>query len=353
MAPDYTTFQTEDFILDDSFQAYVQHSDAAAMQFWQAWIAAHPTQRPVVEQAQQLIRMLSQAQPPQASTQRKEQDLQRLRRAIRTPQPMPQLRVQGLRRKRFAALAILFLLVVGAGFWLRPMAGWSSNQFATRAGEQRTVRLPDGSVVVLNGNSRLTTAATWDTEHPREVWLEGEAYFHVSHLTHQADLAVAQATGNTKFVVHAGALNVSVLGTTFNVINRSGGLNKVTLNSGKVLVEHLTLFGEEEVLMVPGELVEYSPTGHALAKRTVEPEHFSSWASGSLEFDHTPMADIIRLFQDTYGLELVVEDAGLLRQTVTGTLPNKNADVLLKALAKSLGVRTERTENKVRLLLAK
>lgn len=348
--PDYTAFQTEDFVLDDSFQAFVTGSDATAVDFWQRWLAAHPAQQPAAEQARQLVGLLSRAQLPLASAQRKEQDLQRLRQAIRRPQPAPALRVQRPRAWRVVGSLLLVLLVLGAGFWLWPAAGFGQKQYATGAGQQRTVQLPDGSVVVLNGNSRLTTAASWNAQKPREVWLEGEAFFRVSHLTRVPNLPVAQATGNAKFVVHAGELSVSVLGTTFNVINRPRGIHKVTLNSGKVLVEHPTLLGHDELLMAPGELVEYAPSSRSLAKRSVEPERFSAWVNNSLEFDHTPMPEIIQLFHDTYGLELVVADPALLRQTVTGSMPSKSADILLKAIAKSLGARTEQHGDKVYLL---
>lgn len=349
--PDYTTFQTEDFVLDDSFRAFVTGSDSTATAFWQGWLAAHPARQPAAEQARQLVVLLSRAQQPAASTQRREQDLQRLRQAIRQPQPAPRLRVQRARAWRLVGSLLLLLLVVGVGFWLWPAAGLGQKQYATLAGQQRTVRLPDNSVVVLNGNSRLTTAGSWSAQRPREVWLEGEAFFQVSHLTHVANLAVAQAPGNAKFIVHAGELSVSVLGTTFNVVNRPKGANKVTLNSGKVLVEHATLFGHDELLMAPGELVEYAPSsGRDLAKRAVRPERFSAWVNNSLEFDHTPMAEIIQLFHDTYGLELVVTDPALLRQTVTGSMPSKSAAVLLKALAKLLGVRAEQHGSKVYLL---
>ena len=360
MATDYTTFQAEDFVLDESFQAFVAGVDTAAVEFWQQWLAEHPAQQPAAEQARQLVLMLSQAQQPTASAQRKAQDLARLQRTIRQPQLAPMLRTQRQRRKRLGVAVLLVLLTLGAGLWLWPVAGWQKARYAVNspkqtqytalAGEQRTVRLPDGSVVVLNGNSRLTTAARWDAQHPREVWLEGEAYFRVSHLTRVKNLPVARATGNAKFVVHAGVLNVSVLGTTFNVINRPGGLNKVTLNTGKILVERTTRRGQEQLLMAPGELVELSPTRHKLTRHVVKPEVFSAWASGTLVFDHTPMPEIIRLFRDTYGLEVVVADPDLLRQTVTGTLPNKNVDVLLQALSKSMSIRTERHGNKVHLL---
>lgn len=346
MANDYTSFQTEDFVLDDSFQAFVTGTDTAAVEFWQQWLATHPAQQPVAEQARQLVRLLVQAQQPDVALRQQQEDLQRLRQAIR--RPAPRLRVQ--RRRQLVAGVLLLLLALGVGNWLWPAYGLAPVRYATQAGQQRTVRLPDGTVVTLNADSRLTTAATWAAQTPREVWLEGEAFFQVSHLSRQANLAVAEATGNAKFVVHAGKLNVAVLGTTFNVLNRSEDLNHVTLNSGKVLVERATLFGHEQALMAPNELVEYSTSRRQLVKRPVVAAHYSAWVNGTLKFDRTPLAEIVRLLHDSYGLDIVVADPALLRQTVTGALPSKNADVLLQALAESLGMRAERDGKNVRFL---
>lgn len=348
MAPDYTNFQTEDFVLDDSFQAYAAGSDALAVKFWQDWLTSHPIQQPVAEQARQLIIALGQAQQPAVPAEQLEADLQRLHRAIRRPLAQPKLWVQ-VRRFR-VAISLVLLAALGAGFWWWPSYGLSPVRYRTVAGQQRTVHLPDGSVVVLNGNSNLTTTARWAPNAPREVWLEGEAFFQVRHLSRVAHLPVAQATGYDRFVVHAGALNVTVLGTTFNVLNRSETLSQVTLNSGQVLVAHPTLFSHEEALLAPNEQVNYSPAHHHLEKRPVLAANYSTWVHGTLKFDHTPLANILQLLHDTYGLTVTVDDPVLLRQTVTGSLPSQNANVLLQALAESLGMRTQRSGNSVRLL---
>ena len=67
MTADYTTYQTEDFVLDDSFQAFVAGTDATAVDFWQRWLAEHPAQQPMAEQARRLLLMLSQSRPPAPS----------------------------------------------------------------------------------------------------------------------------------------------------------------------------------------------------------------------------------------------------------------------------------------------
>ncbi|AMR28869.1 hypothetical protein A0257_18385 [Hymenobacter psoromatis] len=348
IALDYTSFQAEDFVLDDSFQAYATGTDAAAAQFWQGWLAAHPPQQPAAERARQLVVALGQAQARPVASQQIEADVQRLHRAMRRPAAAPQLRTR--RRKHLLASLLTLLIMLGVGYWLWPPYGLAPVRYATGAGQRRTVRLPDGSVVVLNGNSRLTTAATWNAQVPREVWLEGEAYFQVRHLSRVPGQAIRQAGGNAKFIVHAGRLEVAVLGTTFNVLNRSNGLNRVTLNSGRVLVDYPTLLGHEAALMAPNELVEVSAQGHRLRKSAVVAARYSAWVGGTLHFDHTPLSDIIYLLHDTYGLNITVADPVLLRQTVTGSLPSQNTDILLQTLAESLGMRAERSGQNVRLL---
>ncbi len=67
------------------------------------------------------------------------------------------------------------------------------------------------------------TPTTGTDAKSREVWIEGEAFFSVK------PSSVPRA-----FLVHtASNMNVEVLGTTFNVVDRHGRM-QVVLNSGKV-----------------------------------------------------------------------------------------------------------------------
>lgn len=61
--------------------------------------------------------------------------------------------------------------------------------------------LPDGSVVYVNSHS----TACYEKNGAREVTLTGEAYFDVAHDSH------------APFIIHAGGIEVKVLGTGFNV----------------------------------------------------------------------------------------------------------------------------------------
>ncbi len=81
-----------------------------------------------------------------------------------------------------------------------------SNEIVTNKGSKSYVKLPDGTEVWLNTDSKLTYAENFIGK-TREVVLVGEAYFDVAH------------DAEHPFIIHSGKINIKVLGTAFNVRN--------------------------------------------------------------------------------------------------------------------------------------
>jgi transmembrane sensor len=339
----------DDFLLDESFQAYAAGTDAQAVQYWAQWLAAHPEKQLEAQQAHALLQDLAHARSQPVPISLKEHELVRFQQARRVlPVPAPRLRTQRRLRWALGALASL-LLLAGLRWWQWPSTpSGGTTRYATGQGYQRTLTLPDGSMVTLNGNSTLTTAATWQPNSPREVWLTGEGYFQVKHLANKPIANIAGAPANVKFVVYAGKLNIAVLGTEFDVNSRPGA-TRVVLTEGRVAVERQALLARESLLMQPGDLVESTTAEPGLNRRHVRPTLYSAWTKGHLDFRQTTVRDIVQLLQDNYGLRVTVTAPALLRLTVTGDLPASDIDLLLPALAKSLEIKVTRTGDTVRL----
>jgi transmembrane sensor len=239
-----------------------------------------------------------------------------------------------------AVFAGLLLLTGAATYFL------VADRFITQAtsyGQTATVTLPDRSVVTLNGNSSLRYASDWGTDNRREVWLQGEAFFSVVHT----------ATDQQFFVRTPDQASVEVLGTEFNVSTRKSG-NRVVLSSGQVRLnlpgytaKHGATARQAHVLIKPGEMVEFSdrPTGYT--KKVVNPELYSSWTHNVLLLDNTPIREIARILQDTYGLTVQVADPSLLAQKVSGSTPVGDVDLLLAGLSKSFNLVIIRSERLV------
>ena len=342
---DFTNYSVTDFASEESFQAFVADANSDAGRFWQAWLAEHPLQKADADQAYALVQGLGPSQLYPVPAGLKQQELLRLRQSLQAGRPQPWLSWQ--RRTRVLVGASAVALVAAVGWWQWPAAAGPTTQYATGPNQQRTVSLPDGSVVVLNGNATLATATQWAANSSREVWLTGEAYFRVTHRAAPAVRDIAAAPASAKFVVHAGGLDIAVLGTQFNVNSQPTG-TKVVLNSGKVAVDRHDWLTTENLLMQPGDLVETSTAAPHLARRRVQPALYSAWTQGELRLQQTAVRDIVQLLRDAYGWQVVATDSAILHQTLTGVLPANTPDLLLPALAKSLGVQVTRTGNVVR-----
>lgn len=119
----------------------------------------------------------------------------------------------GLRSRigKFAAAATLLTAIAGGVWMFMPKktnrvlsADAKRNEVVAGKGIRSKMVLPDGTQVWLNSDSKLQYAESFSGA-TREVTLEGEAYFDV--------------VKNPKrpFIVHTSAIDIRVLGTSFNV----------------------------------------------------------------------------------------------------------------------------------------
>ena len=171
-------------------------------------------------------------------------------------------------------------------------------EVATAAGEHRTVRLADGSVVTLNGNSRIWMAGAG----AREVELvRGEALFTIRHNPRQP------------FVLRLGEDRVEDLGTVFNVVRDDGGL-RVEVADGAVRFRR----GGNGLQLTSGQTLDVSPSGDAIVARK-DPSAIASWRSGQLVYQAVPVANVAADLGRNLGVRISVAPK-LAYQPFTGTV---------------------------------
>ena len=141
-----------------------------------------------------------------------------------------------LRLQSVAVIAALVLVAFVTGFNV-----WESNNSAfyagnglyeTRVGEQNTIKLADGSVVLLNTNSNIQV--DYSDARRTITLLQGEAHFDVSKDT------------SRPFEVYAADGRVKAVGTAFSVRLQNSAL-KVTVTEGTVLLGSVQKAGRDNV----------------------------------------------------------------------------------------------------------
>ena len=249
--------------------------------------------------------------------------------------------------RKIAAVFIGSLIVAGLAYQYMRMP--DTITFSTAYGETQEFELPDNSKVVLNGNSSLTYLAEWEKKGEaasREVWLEGEAYFEVRGITHEAHATENAPPGKVKFTVHTSHLNVEVLGTAFNVHNHRDK-TQVVLSSGKVKLNLLRHDGLGNVVMNPGDLVEFNAKNSQVQQKIVNPALYSSWKDHQLMFEDTPVSEITQILQERYGFDISLQDKDIGMRKFTGTVSTNQIELLLKAMASSFNLEVIRNGKQI------
>ena len=244
----------------------------------------------------------------------------------RSPGRVPGIGTRGLARMRVNSwiVAATLCVVTGGVFWLA--RGWSAatstREFVTRTGEQTTLRLVDGTRVVLGPSSRLWYSNT----NTRDVTLDhGVAYFDVVH-----DPA-------HPFIVHAADAVAEELGTAFSVSASTRDTTvRVVVANGRVMVRPANAMRTAGVLLSRGDLGEVHPVGDAesrVTRRRVDLAVALAWVEGRLVFDRTPMRDVLAALEARYDVSFTVSDSSLLSERVSGPFQGDALHDILAQLA--------------------
>lgn len=173
--------------------------------------------------------------------------------------------------------AVLIPLFAVAGIWLYQSPRIDMIEIATLAGEQKEIRLPDGSTVWLNACSKISYPEKF-SDSLRNVNLTGEAYFSVVQ------------NERKRFEVTTKDITVAVLGTQFNVkAYPDDELVTTTLTSGKVAVQS----PEEKYTLRPNQELVYNIADKSAIVQGVS-DNSTNWRDGSLIFNELTMSEIFK-----------------------------------------------------------
>jgi transmembrane sensor len=345
----YKYFKTEDFVTDPFFQDWVNQPNEESDLFWSTWLNENPDRRKMIEEAREILLFLKfKVEKPG------EKDFEDVKSAIFNTistddsySGMDSESNAGIKRFisreyfKIAASLLILAFLTSLYFFIAPLRGDITHK--TSANELKTIILPDQSKVTLNSNSQIKFARNWTGEETREVWLSGEAFFEVA----KKQVVVKSNKKRIKFVVHTPNLDVEVLGTKFNVQNRENR-TKVVLNSGKISLKLHGHNQQKNILMKPGELVEFSKAQNTISKtKVLKPEVYSAWQNKDLEFEEQSLEEIAEVLKNQMGVEVVIEGEKLSKMKFTGSTPRNNLDILFTSIANSFDAEISKQNDKI------
>jgi ferric-dicitrate binding protein FerR (iron transport regulator) len=248
-------------------------------------------------------------------------------------------------RKRWLTAAAAIICIGGSLLYFqsresespaRPVASKTVN---VRYGATSKIILPDGTEVRLNAGSKLIYPEHFSGTK-REVFLEGEAFFDVTRDQH------------APFLVHAGKIRITVLGTRFNVKAYKGDANvETTLISGKVQVmlnddpeKKITLTPREKLTVVNTPKTDTARTREAAVSNELRyqvqelPETANNsfvetaWISNRLILSNDDFESVARLLERRYNVTVFFDRASLKQEHISGVFEKENISQVLEIL---------------------
>jgi transmembrane sensor len=251
----------------------------------------------------------------------------------------------GTRWRRTGLLAAAAVVVVAGAslLWRATREGERTTagvqvadvEYSTGVGRIDTLRLADGTSVVLGPSSRLRLEPHYG-QRARTLTLDGQAFFDVVH------------DDARPFVVRTASATLRDVGTTFSVESDRDLGTRIVVTSGAVDVAAVAARDGEPTVLHGGDRAEVNGDRMTVERGVVSGDAMS-WTHGTLAFHDASMATVGAELRRWYGIRLVIDDSALATRRLTATFDRVSADDVGRVLAAVLGGSATRSGDTLRL----
>ncbi|WP_420601754.1 FecR family protein [Flagellimonas sp.] len=378
----YANYKEEDFIKDEYFQKWVLDPDEMTSNFWDNWLASNPEKKEIVQNASRFIQLLDFdiEELPQKDFDAIWQNVIQRRKGVENNLYVRGGQHR-LKRNYVLKIAALFVGLIGTAYLIflavapnktektivvtepsitleledgtikvlddtssgiitntegrqivnqkqntllynaesiTATENVSYNQLSVPFGKKFELILSDGSHVFLNSGSKLRYPVIFLKGKPRDVYLEGEAYFSV------------EKDKTRPFTVITDDMNTSVYGTEFNVSSYKNENNTSTvLVEGSVGVyKSNNAEGQQPIILASGDRAVF--TEGAIAVDQVNVSKYTAWTKGELFFVDDRFELIIKELERHFNVTINNQFYQLNEKKFTGTFSKESLDQILR-----------------------
>jgi transmembrane sensor len=250
-----------------------------------------------------------------------------------------------------AVSALVTVILIGSLRWFASGPP-PAQSYATHHGEQRSLQLPDNTIVRLNSDSAITVS--FDRHQRRVEVTRGQAYFEVAK------------DPSRGFGVQVDGLLIKDIGTAFDV-NRQGTDTTVTVAEGQVQVWHASpapsagWFGSDRHLSAPqghapildleaGHQARIATSGTVESRGPVDVQRATAWTQGNIAFENQSIAVVAAEFNRYNNLQISVGDPRIAALPISGTFDAHDVPTFVAFLDSLPGVHAETRDSHIRVV---
>ncbi|MBS7253804.1 FecR family protein [Flavobacterium branchiicola] len=348
-----TYTQIEDFLSDESFQAWILFKTDE--DGWEEWTLESLQRAKLVEDARLLL-LAMKVPEKEFSASDIHRALQNTWLKIREKENKKT--VQGFKinffRKHFLSGVAATLFICLGSAWIYNTYFKSTNNVITynelvsedseglveqtnNSGKPQIITLSDGSSVLLQPNSKLSYPKIF-IGNERKVYLSGEGFFEISK------------NPKKPFFVYANEIVTKVVGTSFRVKAYSDMPDvEVLVRTGKVKVKSNDLIAKsdhKEIVLLPNQALRFQRSDLKFKKITditqdvVLTKSVGNIEQLSFEFNDIPVSQIFETIEQAYLVDIDYPKSKLIDCHLTTSLSDQPLTEKLKIVCKSLGNNT-------------
>ena len=229
---------------------------------------------------------------------------------------------------KLAAAIVLLVAITAVVLSFLPHSGKALYSNVAISSSQEPIKevLLDGSVLTLNKNTKLSYVQKWLGKERLVNFMAGEVYFEI------------EKNPQKPFVIATGNVNITVLGTSFNV-KKAGGETIVTVNDGVVKVAA----GQEALILRKNEkAIVFQNTGRT-EKSSATNQLYKYYVSNKFVAKNIKLTELMEVLNEAYGAEIEVSSERARNLNITTTLQYGSLEENLEIISQTLGLRITKT----------
>ncbi|RLD63895.1 MAG: hypothetical protein DRJ01_02475 [Bacteroidetes bacterium] len=322
---EYSNYKFKDFISDETFCNYARGLNNDDVKAWEDWMQENAGNKKIAEDAKRHIRLLSFKKKSLPDDYINKEWL-RLTTKIDFNKQEPIKLNKKFKIKAWRNVAAVFLVfcLLSVLFFQKSFFSHKNKiaykEIVVPNGKIKKIILPDNTIVILNSDTKLKYSDNFGKKK-REVFLEGEAYFDVTH------------NSSKPFIVHTCDNTIQVVGTAFNVSAfPEDNIHFVSLERGKIkLAEngkgHYSYLSPNQIYL----LIRKSNQSKIFKSQDIK--LYSSWKEGEIRFVNQTFVDITTKLERSHNVVFNIKNNKIKKCRYTGKFTRKqNIESILKII---------------------
>jgi transmembrane sensor len=245
-------------------------------------------------------------------------------------------------RTYFLRIAAVLILAFGLAsifhYFNGPKAHGSEYYETATVNEMREVKLPEGSVISLNRNSKIVRNSEFGKSN-RDIILEGEAFFEVAK------------NPNLPFKVYTKNSTIEVTGTSFNIKSDTFQVI-VGVLTGKVAF-YQTGNTVNRIDLLPEKTGYYKTGNHSFVMESSLDPNSIAWHTGRLIFKKTPVSEVFKIIAGYFNKELIIEAGAPTSVPFNGSFDKQSLEEMIEDINMTLPEKLDVVTTDSRLIVKK